>query len=128
MIFTRGNGGSPVELVVPTGGVLQEFNRGAGGLHRVALQLDSLEAIVSEMLERGFQQLESEPERGEGPFLGNYLSPVHAKDFLVEFVQELETPQPPTQCATTTMCPRQKRWRTKLRPAPTPIGSVGRQP
>ena len=91
-IFTRGNGASPVELVVPFGGVLQGFNRGVGGLHHIALAVDSLQALSEKLAEQGMELLEPSAVRGAGPFLSNFLHPVHTQGIIVEFVQEIDPP------------------------------------
>jgi methylmalonyl-CoA/ethylmalonyl-CoA epimerase len=88
-IFTAGNGGSPLELVVPDGGRLQEFNRGLGGLHHVAIAVDSLHDLAADLAEQGITLLEREPVRGAGSFLCNFLAPVFTRGMIVEFVQEL---------------------------------------
>ena len=59
-LFMKAAQGQPtVELVVPTGGSLARFNRGAGGLHH------------------------------SGNFLCNFLSPIATRGVLVEYVQPL---------------------------------------
>jgi catechol 2,3-dioxygenase-like lactoylglutathione lyase family enzyme len=88
-IFTEGNGGSQIELVVPAGGKLAEFNRGFGGLHHVALSVPSLRDLAEEFSGRGIPLLEKEPVRGAGDFLCNFLAPAHTRGVLVEFVEEL---------------------------------------
>ncbi|MCH7838929.1 MAG: VOC family protein [Planctomycetes bacterium] len=87
-IFTHGNGGSPLELVVPSGGVLQRFNRGIGGLHHVAFAVESLENLAKELSARGMSLLESQPVRGAGGFLCNFLAPIYTKGVTVEYVEE----------------------------------------
>lgn len=88
-IFTAGNGGSPLELVVPDGGRLAGFNRGLGGLHHVAITVDCLTELAAELGDRGISLLEPQPVRGAGAFLCNFLSPVFTRGMIVEFVQEL---------------------------------------
>ena len=88
-IFTRGNGGSAVEFVVPSGGKLAEFNRGAGGLHHVALAVESIAAVAARLAGRGIALLEDEPVQGAGNFLCNFLSPAYTRGIIVEFVQEI---------------------------------------
>jgi methylmalonyl-CoA/ethylmalonyl-CoA epimerase len=88
-IFTVSNGGSPLELIVPSGGQLQQFNRGLGGLHHVAIVVDSLADLSTQLAERGISLLEREPVLGAGPFLCNFLAPVYTRGMIVEFVQEL---------------------------------------
>ena len=89
-IFTRGHGSSPVELVVPSGGVLQNFNRGIGGLHHIALAVDSLQALSEKLAEQGIEFLEPLPVRGAGPFMCNFLHPIHSQGVIVEYVQEID--------------------------------------
>lgn len=88
-IFTEGNGGSPVELVVPSGGVLAEFNRGVGGLHHIALEVDSLASTAEELAARGIRLLEPQPVKGAGNFLCNFMPPEHTRGVIVEYVEEL---------------------------------------
>lgn len=90
-IFTAGNGGSPLELVVPSEGGLREFNRGLGGLHHVAIAVESLSELAGQMRERGMPLLEDRPVRGAGAFLCNFLAPVYTRGVIVEFVEELES-------------------------------------
>ena len=89
-IFTKGSGGSPLELVIPSGGILKKFNRGTGGLHHIAIKVDDLNTTKLDMNERGIKLLEDEPVKGGGPFLCNFLSPVYTRGTLVEFVQALD--------------------------------------
>ncbi len=88
-IFTKGNGGSPVELVISTGGILKKFNHGTGGLHHIAIKVDDLNTTKLDINERGMELLEENPVKGAGQFLCNFLSPVYTKGTLVEFVQDL---------------------------------------
>jgi hypothetical protein len=89
-IFTARNGASPLELVVPSGGHLSGFNRGAGGLHHIALTVPSLAEKTTELASQGVKLLEPEPVRGAGPFLCNFLSPAYTRSFIVEFIEELD--------------------------------------
>src|ERR1700683_5507337 len=90
-IFTDGNGGSRPGVVVPPGGRLTRFNRGLGGLHHVAIVVDSLIELADTMRERGTPLLEDRPVRGAGPFLCNFLAPVYTRGVIVEFVEELQS-------------------------------------
>jgi hypothetical protein len=89
-IFTAGNGGSPIEFVVPSGGSLAKFNRGVGGLHHVALTVDSIRDVANELAKEGIFLLEPEPIRGAGQFLCNFLAPVHTRGVIVEYIEELD--------------------------------------
>jgi catechol 2,3-dioxygenase-like lactoylglutathione lyase family enzyme len=87
-IFTEPNGASPIEFVVPAGGVLKEFNRGAGGLHHVALTVDDIRASAAELATKGVELLEAEPIQGAGPFLCNFIPPQYTRGIIVELIEE----------------------------------------
>jgi methylmalonyl-CoA/ethylmalonyl-CoA epimerase len=89
-IFTQGNGGSPIEFVVPADGALARFNRGAGGLHHVAVVVDSIADVQRRLAERGQKLLEAQAVRGAGNFLCNFLPPAYTRGVIVEFIEELE--------------------------------------
>ncbi|MBI5265042.1 MAG: VOC family protein [Bradyrhizobium sp.] len=91
-IFAQSCNGSTVEFVVPTAGVLAKFNKGVGGLHHIAVEVDNLDATRRELESQGMQLIEPEHVKGAGPFLCNFLSPIFTRGIQVEFVQSL----PPT--------------------------------
>jgi catechol 2,3-dioxygenase-like lactoylglutathione lyase family enzyme len=93
-VFTEGKGSSPIEFVIPDGGPLTEFNRGIGGLHHVALEVDSLAELTAELGAQGISLLESEPVRGAGQFMCNFLDPVYTRGLIVEFVEPLRQQTP----------------------------------
>jgi methylmalonyl-CoA/ethylmalonyl-CoA epimerase len=86
-IFTKAVAGSPIEFVVPSGGPLARFNKGAGGLHHIALQVPDIRALAVRIEAEGMKLLEPEPVKGAGPFLCNFLSPLYTRGITVEFVQ-----------------------------------------
>jgi catechol 2,3-dioxygenase-like lactoylglutathione lyase family enzyme len=86
-IFTKPMGGSPIEFVIPNGGPLERFNKGAGGLHHIALQVDDLEALTRRLAAKNISLLEPEPVKGAGDFICNFLSPIYTRGAIVEFVQ-----------------------------------------
>ena len=88
-IFAKAERGSQVEFVVPKGGPLERFNKGAGGVHHMAFEVEDLAATMSEYEARGMKFLEPAPIKGAGPFLCNFLSPLYTRGGLVEFVQLL---------------------------------------
>jgi len=89
-IFTRRGNGSPIELIVPDeGSNLAKFNRGAGGLHHVALTVPSLDGLARRLAAEGMSLLESAHVRGAGPFLCNFLSPSYTRGLIIEFVEIL---------------------------------------
>ncbi|HEX5262034.1 MAG TPA: VOC family protein [Phenylobacterium sp.] len=89
-IFTKPNGGSPIEFVVPDGGPLERFNKGAGGLHHIALQVPDLDELARALEDEGMRLLETEHVKGAGDFLCNFLSPIYTRGITIEFVQLLK--------------------------------------
>jgi methylmalonyl-CoA/ethylmalonyl-CoA epimerase len=88
-IFSKPNGASPIEFVVPDGGPLARFNKGAGGLHHIALQVPDLDALAVRLEAKDMKLLEAEHVKGAGDFLCNFLSPVYTRGVTIEFVQLL---------------------------------------
>ena len=88
-IFTVAKSGSPIEFVIPDGGPLERFNKGAGGLHHIALQVPSLRELAKALEAEGMKLLEPEPVKGAGPFLCNFLSPIYTRGITIEFVELL---------------------------------------
>lgn len=89
-LFTKyGADESPVELVIPTGGVLTEFRDGKGGLHHIAFEVDDVEAAKKEYEEKGLMMLEDVPAKGAGGIIVNFLRPRFGFGVLVEFVQQV---------------------------------------
>ncbi len=86
-IFTKAATGSPIEFVVPEGGPLAKFNKGAGGLHHLAFQVPDLNALRRDLEAEGMKFLEPEHVKGAGDFLCNFLSPIYTRGLTVEYVQ-----------------------------------------
>lgn len=87
-IFLKSNEhSSPIELVVPHGGVLAKFNEGKGGLHHIALTVDNCAEATAEYKQRGMSLLEDIPVVGAGGILVNFLRPRYTGGVLVEFVE-----------------------------------------
>lgn len=90
-LFTKfGEDESPVELVIPTEGVLTEYRGGKGGLHHIAFEVDDVEAAKKEYEEKGLMMLEDVPVVGAGGIAVNFLRPRFGFGVLVEFVQQVE--------------------------------------
>ncbi len=89
-IFLKAPAGQAViELVVPDGGPLAKFNKGAGGLHHYALVTPDLVGLQAELAARDVRMLEPEPVRGAGNFLCNFVHPVSTRGIIIEYVQPL---------------------------------------
>lgn len=82
-------GEAAVELVIPEGGPLAKFNKGAGGLHHYALLTDDIKALQIEFANRDVRMIEDEPVKGAGDFLCNFLSPAATRGPIVEYIQLL---------------------------------------
>lgn len=89
-IFTKPNGATPIEFVIPHGGPLEKFNKGAGGLHHIAVTVPDLDALRESLSARGIKLLEDEHVQGAGKFLCNFLSPAYTRGVIVEFIQPTE--------------------------------------
>jgi len=89
-LFLKAPSGQPaVELVVPEGGSLARFNRGAGGLHHYAYEVADIRRLQADFAARDMAMLQPAPVKGAGDFLCNFLSPVATRGVLVEFVQPI---------------------------------------
>jgi methylmalonyl-CoA epimerase len=84
-IFTEGDA-SAIEFIVPRGGKLARFNKGAGGLHHIAIEVDDLEALARRLATKGLELLEQR-HVDAGPIRINFLPPAHTRGVIVEFVQ-----------------------------------------
>jgi hypothetical protein len=86
-IFTRGAGVVPgIEFIVPRGGKLAKFNKGTGGLHHIALEVDDLQGFSDDLAAEGVQLLEPQPVDA-GRLRINFLPPVYTRGIIVEFVE-----------------------------------------
>jgi len=83
--FTRGSG-AVIEFIVPLGGTLATFNKGIGGLHHIALEVDDL-AYASEQLRNNEIKLLEDAAVDAGPILINFVPPAYTRGLRVELVQ-----------------------------------------
>jgi methylmalonyl-CoA/ethylmalonyl-CoA epimerase len=88
-IFARSANASTIEFIVPTGGVLAKFNKGAGGLHHIAIEVADLDVARDRLATAGLQFLEKTHVKGAGDFMCNFVSPVYTRGIQIEFVQLL---------------------------------------
>jgi catechol 2,3-dioxygenase-like lactoylglutathione lyase family enzyme len=89
-IFTVASHGSPVEFVVPDGGPLLRFNKGAGGLHHLAFETPDLDEVGRQLAAEDARFLEAEHVKGAGPFICNFVSPIYTRGITIEYVQMLK--------------------------------------
>jgi hypothetical protein len=83
--FTSGNGAS-LEFIVPRGGKLAQYNKGAGGLHHIALEVENLRDTSARLRVQGVDLLEETPVDA-GRIWINFLSPAYTRGIIVEFVE-----------------------------------------
>lgn len=88
-IFTRAAGRSPIEFVIPDGGPLERFNKGAGGLHHLAFEVPDLAAVEAHFASQGISMLEEQSVKGAGNFICNFLRPSATRGVIVEYIQLL---------------------------------------
>jgi len=87
-IFTKpAADGTAVELVVADEGPLLRFNKGAGGVHHFAYEIDDFDAVARWCEERHLRLLEPAPIKGAGDFWCNFIHPVSTRGIQIEFVQ-----------------------------------------
>lgn len=88
-IFTKySQDESPIEFVVPTEGVLTEFNKGKGGIHHIAFEVEDVKAAKEDFEANGMEMLEEVPAKGAGNIIVNFLRPRYGLGVLVEFVEK----------------------------------------
>lgn len=78
-----------LEFIIPSEGVLTEYNGGKGGLHHIALEVDDVEAVRQEYEQKGLRMLEEAAVPGACGIIVNFLRPRYGAGILVEFVQRL---------------------------------------
>ena len=90
-LFTKHNDDeTPIELVIAKEGVLTEYNKGKGGLHHIAFEVDDVEAVKQEYESKGLMMLEDKAVTGAGGIIVNFLRPRFGEGILVEFVQKVD--------------------------------------
>jgi methylmalonyl-CoA/ethylmalonyl-CoA epimerase len=86
-IFAKGGTGAVIELVVADDGPLRRFNKGVGGVHHFALEVDDIRRVSNELTARGLTMLMPQPIKGAGSFLCNFINPLSTRGIQIELVQ-----------------------------------------
>ena len=87
-LFTEpGDGGTALELVVADEGPLLKFNKGIGGVHHFAYQIDDFAAAERWCAEHDLRLLEPAPIKGAGDFWCNFIHPMSTRGVQIELVQ-----------------------------------------
>jgi len=91
-IFTRPQAeATAIELVVADGGPLLRFNKGVGGVHHFAYQVDDILAASRWCEETDMRMVEPEPIKGAGDFWCNFIDPMATRGVQIELVQVWDT-------------------------------------
>ena len=83
--FTTSSGAC-IEFIVPRGGKLSQFNKGFGGLHHIALEVDDLVVATADLEEKGVKMLEKQFVDA-GSILINFVPPLYTRGLIVELIQ-----------------------------------------
>jgi methylmalonyl-CoA/ethylmalonyl-CoA epimerase len=83
--FTTGPGAC-IEFIVPRGGKLSRFNKGVGGIHHIALEVEDLVAATAQLSENGVKMLE-QTFVDAGDLAINFVPPLYTRGIVVELVQ-----------------------------------------
>jgi catechol 2,3-dioxygenase-like lactoylglutathione lyase family enzyme len=86
-VFTQGRG-TGIEFILPRGGKLAQFNRGLGGLHHIAIEVDDLAARSRELRAAGVELLEGAAVEA-GELRINFVPPVYTRGVIVELVERV---------------------------------------
>ena len=89
-IFTKPHSGTAIELVVADDGPLTKFNKGTGGVHHFAYEIDDFDAAERWCENNDLRLLEPQPIKGAGNFLCNFIHPVSTRGIQIELVQTLD--------------------------------------
>jgi methylmalonyl-CoA/ethylmalonyl-CoA epimerase len=88
-IFTKPESGTAIELVVATDGPLLRFNKGIGGVHHFAYQIEDFAEAERWCAANDLPLLEPQAIKGAGNFLCNFIHPAATRGIQIELVQEL---------------------------------------
>ena len=88
LIFTKyGPNESPIEFIIPRGGVLAEYNKGKGGIAHICIEVNDIKGATDELISKGFEMLEKEPVEGTEDIIVNFLRPKYSHGILIELAQ-----------------------------------------
>ena len=87
-IFTKARGNeSPIEFLIPTGGPLQAFNEGKGGIHHICFEVEDIEQAAGELRAMGCRLLEDEAKAAADNIKVNFIRPASSWGILVELME-----------------------------------------
>jgi len=86
-IFMKGD--IPIEFIIANTGKLKDFNKGLGGIHHIAFEVENIEDLKKKMKEKGIDLLEKEAVKA-GDILINFMSPLYLRGVTIEFVEKIK--------------------------------------
>jgi len=87
-IFTKARGEeSPIEFLIPSGGPLQAFNDGKGGIHHICFEVEDIEQAANELRAMGCRMLEDEAKAAANGIKVNFIRPSSSFGILVELME-----------------------------------------
>jgi lactoylglutathione lyase/methylmalonyl-CoA/ethylmalonyl-CoA epimerase len=86
-IYLKSGDSSAIELIIPEGGALKVFNRGLGGLHHIAIEVDNIEDTQTVFESMHMEMLEDKPITCDSGDSMNFLQLRFGEGVLVEFIQ-----------------------------------------
>ncbi len=90
LIFTKyGPNESPIEFIIPRGGVLSKYNNGKGGIAHICIEVNDIKAATDELLSKGFEMLEKEAVEGTEDIIVNFLRPKYSSGILIELAETI---------------------------------------
>ncbi len=81
---------SPIEFLVPTEGVLAEYNKGRGGIHHICYEVDNIDEAFEEFKSKGYEFLESTCNQASPTMKINFLRPKCTNGILIELMEITE--------------------------------------
>lgn len=80
-----------IEFIVPTmDSVLSKYNRGIGGIHHIALEVDSIDAERDVLNDTFEAELLEAVNVNAGPININFLPPLLTRGVIIEYVEKNE--------------------------------------
>lgn len=75
-----------LEFIFPQGGLLKNYNKGLGGIHHIAIQVDNLKETEQRLMEQDVRMIELEGIKGAIDILVNFIPPTEF-GYTIELVQ-----------------------------------------
>ncbi|GFI60983.1 hypothetical protein IMSAG049_00133 [Clostridiales bacterium] len=88
LIFTKyTENESPIEFIIPRGGVLAKYNNGKGGIAHICIEVTDIKKATDELIAKGYEMLEKEAVEGTEDIIVNFLRPKYSHGILIELAE-----------------------------------------